>query len=216
MNNSDELPVKLQTRSNDIINILDNYKNDEYCSNLLTIFCANHPQTMGFNEIRRHLAYTTPQGNPSPNTLQKHLGHLIEHRVIQRREDKMSKMKIPQVIYSLTPEFIELGKDLFAANRGLDVGLLKMELRTRSVAEVSRDVAYILLRDAVDSVRDSLLLDPRIRDFKRALKSALLNAALDEFCMVVRDLGGREEALSVLLEVNEKLTSFTGFNNPVS
>ena len=33
-------------------------------------------------------------------------------------------------------------------------------------------------------------------------------------CMAsVRDSGKQEEALSVLLEVNEKLSDFTGFNN---
>ena len=94
MDSRDELPVELQTRSNDIINILDHYKDDDYCSNLLTIFCANHPKTMGFNEILRHLKKTAPESNPSPNALQKHLSHLIEHRVIQKRENKASNWKL--------------------------------------------------------------------------------------------------------------------------
>jgi hypothetical protein len=216
MSTRDALPVQLQTRSNDLINILDNYRNDEYCATLLILFVAKHPQTLGFNEIRRQLPEMTDKVNPSPNALEKHLGHLMENKVIQRREDKESKLKIKPVIYSLTSEFIELGKNLFITNRGLDVEQLKGELTLMSISEASRSVTYILLNDTLDSVKDALTLDSKIADFKRLLKSARLKVVLDAYSMVVKNSGSMEEALSVLLGVNKRLSDFTGFNDAVS
>jgi hypothetical protein len=115
MDGKERLPIQLQTRSSELIYIL-NGRNDEYCSILLTILCANYPHEMGFNEIRRHLTTTNPKGKPSANALHRHLDHLIEYRVIQKRLDKASKMKITPVFFSLTPKFVEVGMDLFTGN----------------------------------------------------------------------------------------------------
>jgi len=213
MDNKDALPVRLQTKSNDLINILDNYKDDDYCAILLCLFCAKHPQKLGFNEIRKQLAQFTNNVNSSPNALKKHLDHLLSHSVIQKQEDKSSKMKITPTIYSLTSQFIELGDDLFNTNQGLDVELLKEELKEQSIADASRKVAFLLLNDTLDSVRDSLELDPKIADFKQLLKSARIKVVLDAYSSVVKDSGQQKEALKVLLGVNSKLSDYTNFIN---
>ena len=81
-----------------------------------------------------------------------------------------------------------------------------------SSSEASRKVAFILLNDALDSVRDSLVLDPKIADFRLLLKSARIRVALDAYSSLIKDLGVREEALKVLGEVNAKLSSYTQFS----
>ena len=211
MNNREELPVQLQTRSSELINILDGYRNDEYCAILLSLFCGKHPQELGFNEIRRHIIQMTDNVNSSPNALKKHLDHLIGNKVIQKREDKASKMKITPVFFSLTSQFIKVGEDLFTANEGMDVELLKEEWKKQSVVDVSRQVALIILNNGLDSVRDSLILDPRIADFKQVLKSARLKIVLDAYSSIVKDLGQQKEALKFLLEINNKLSDFKFF-----
>ncbi|MGD0805854.1 MAG: hypothetical protein ABSA11_17465 [Candidatus Bathyarchaeia archaeon] len=127
-------------------------------------------------------------------------------------EDKASNLKIKPVQYSLTPIFIDLGKDLFITNEGLDAELLRKDLQAMSSSEASRKVAFILLNDALDSVRDSLVLDPKIADFRLLLKSARIRVALDAYSSLIKDLGVREEALKVLGEVNAKLSSYTQFS----
>ena len=211
MSNRDSLPLQMQTRSSDIANILDGYKGDEYCSMLLALFCVKHPKTLGFNEIRRELSLMTNNVNTSPNALNRHLKHLIENKVIQKKSDDESNLKIKPIHYSLTPAFTELAKDLFIVNQGLDVELLKEELKAMSVDEASRKVAFILLNDVIDEVRDSLVLDPKIAEFKQVLKSARTKVALDAYSSVINDSGNREEALIILSEINEKLSSYVDF-----
>jgi DNA-binding HxlR family transcriptional regulator len=212
MNNRDSLPVKLQTRSSDLTNILDRYRDDEYCATLLTIFAYNHPKRMGFNEISRQVAKRTGKRKASPNALLKHLKHLIDHGVIQVKEDASSNLKITPTFYSLTENFVELGEDLFVVNDGLDVELLKEELAQMSASEASRQVAFIILNDALDSVRDSLVLDPKIADFKLLLKSARIKVALEAYSSLIRDSCKKEEALKVLGDINGKLSSYTEFS----
>jgi hypothetical protein len=212
MNNRGSLPVPQQTRANTLINILDNYKDDDYCSLLLIIFASNHPRRMGFNEISRQVAKRTSKKKTSPNAFRKHLKHLIDHNVIQMKEDTSSNLKIIPTYYSLTKSFIELGEDLFITNEGLDVKLLKEDLAQMSASEASQKVAFILLNDALDSVRDSIVLDPKIADFRLLLKSARIKVALDAYSSLIKDWGAREEALKVLGEVNAKLSSYTEFS----
>ena len=206
------MPVQMQTRSSDIANILDGYKGDEYCSMLLALFCVKHPKTLGFNEIRRELSLMTNNVNTSPNALNRHLKHLMENRVIQKKIDDDSNLKIKPIRYSLTPTFTELAEDLFIVNQGLDVGLLKEDLKAMSVDEASRKVAFILLNDVLEEVRDSLVLDPKIADFKLLLKSARIKVALDAYSSFIKDSGAREEALKVLGEVNAQLSSYSEFS----
>jgi hypothetical protein len=132
--------------------------------------------------------------------------------VIQVKEDTSSNLKITPTYYSLTKSFIELGEDLFVTNEGLDVELLKEELVQMSASEASRKVAFILLNDALDSVRDSIVLDPKIADFRLLLKSARIKVALDAYSSFIKDSGAREEALKVLGEVNAKMSSYTEFS----
>jgi hypothetical protein len=99
MNNRGSLPVPQQTRANTLINILDNYKDDDYCSLLLIIFASNHPRRMGFNEISRQVAKRTSKKKTSPNAFRKHLKHLIDHNVIQMKEDTSSNLKIIPTYY---------------------------------------------------------------------------------------------------------------------
>jgi len=212
MNSRDPLPVKLQTRSSELINILDHYKDDDYCATLLTIFASNHPRRMGFNEISRQVAKRTGKRKVSPNALLKHLKHLIDNKVIQVKEDTSSRLKITPTFYSLTESFVELGKDLFVINDGLDVKLLKEDFAQMSVYNASRQVAFILLNDALDSVRDSLVLDPKIADFKLILKSTRIKVTLDAYSSFINDSGEREEALRVLGKVNAKLSSYSEFS----
>jgi predicted acetyltransferase len=167
---------------------------------------------LGFNEISRQVAKRTGKRKVSPNALRYHLKHLIEHKVIQVKEDSSSKLKITPTHYSLTESFIELGEDLFVTNDGLDVELLKEEFTSMSASEASRRVAFILLNDVLDSVRDSPVLDPKIADFKLVLKSARSKVALDAYSSLIRDSGKRGEALRVLGEVNEKLSDYTKFS----
>ena len=122
-------------------------------------------------------------------------------------------MKITPVIYSLSPQFIELGEDLFITNQDLDVELMKEELKTQSVADASSKVAFILLNDTLDSVKDSEVLDLRVADFKQVLKSAWLKVMLNAYSSVIKDSGHQEHVLNILLEVNEKLSSYTNFSN---
>jgi len=96
------------------------------------------------------------------------------------------------------------------------VDLLKEEGEKQPVAEASRKVAFILLNDTLDSVRDSLVLDSKIADFRQIVWSAQLKVVLNAYSSFIRDSGKQEEALSVLLEVNEKLSDFTGFSNVAS
>ena len=163
---------------------------------------------MGFNEINRQVAKRTSKRKTSPNALRKHLKHLIDHEVIHMKEDTSSNLKITPTHYSLTKSFIELGEDLFVTNEGLDVKLLKEDLAQMSVSEASQKVAFILLNDALDSVRDSLVLDPKIADFKQVLKSARTRVSLEAYSSVMKESGKREEALKVLFEINKKLSSY--------
>ncbi|MCX6654338.1 MAG: hypothetical protein NTY03_04355 [Candidatus Bathyarchaeota archaeon] len=114
--------------------------------------------------------------------------------------------------YSLTRSFIELGEDLFVTNEGLNGELLKEDLAKMSVSEASRKLAFILLNDALDSVKDSLVLNPKIADFRLLLKSARIKVTLEVYSSLIKDLGAREEALKVLSEVNAKLSSYTEFS----
>jgi uncharacterized protein YjgD (DUF1641 family) len=92
------------------------------------------------------------------------------------------------------------------------VKLLKEDLAQMSASEASQKVAFILLNDALDSVRDSIVLDPKIADFRLLLKSARIKVALDAYSSLIKDWGAREEALKVLGEVNAKLSSYTEFS----
>ena len=83
-----------------------------------------------------------------------------------------------------------------------------MELGAMSVGEASRSVAFILLNDVLDEVRDSLVLDPKIADFKQVLKSARTRVSLEAYSSVMKESGKREEALKVLFEINKKLSSY--------
>jgi hypothetical protein len=73
-------------------------------------------------------------------------------------------------------------------------------------------VAFILLNDALDSARDSLVLDPKIAEFKLLLKSARIKVALEAYSSIIKDSGVREEALKVLSGINTKLSSYTEFS----
>ena len=68
-----------------------------------------------------------------------------------------------------------------------------------------------MLNDVFDEMRDSLLLDPKIADFKQVLKSARTKVVLDAYSSVIEDLAKREEALKILGEINDNLSRYTEF-----
>lgn len=116
---------------------------DDTCSFILAEITLN-PQGMGFNELLKKVRKHPTYRKMAKSTLSEHLRHLMEKKLVDKKVDKDSRLKLKPSEYRTSQHFIQLSKGLIAQSTTPEDYLPFM--RTEDVKSVTNHLMEINLQ----------------------------------------------------------------------
>jgi hypothetical protein len=134
---------------------------DDTCSFILAAITRN-PEGIGFNELYRKIRENpeTQYNKMAKSSLSKHLTHLVDKTLVEKKVDKESKLKLKPSKYMPSQYFKDLSKGFIAQSTSPKDYMPLM--RSEDVRSLTSHLMFIINQHLTESLSASLVAPEKI------------------------------------------------------